>query len=443
MDQTRTISVFGAGMVAQPLIDYLCDQCGWSVILVDQDINQAMRRAKNRAKIVVQECYLDQNSDVSALIKRSDLVVSLLPPDKHSIVARHCLLFRKPLVTTSYINPEMSSLDSEARSRGILLLNEIGEDPGLDHMLCNKLIKKIKSKGGQVTSVASYGAGLPALESNDNPFQFKLSWSPKGLLAAVQSSAVFVIQGKVVRVPGKALLDRTGKINVPGLEEFESYPNRDSSNYIHLYGLDQSISFFRGLLRYKGWCRLFAGLKKMGLFDERPLFDGRNLSFNDALSLCLGEKGETSTKMLTTDRLQCKIDDDIIFAFEWLGLFSNTLIPRKCRSPLDLLLELMTNKLSYKSGDKDMIIVHCIVSGNVKGEHITEKATIIHTAEFGDYSAMAQAVTLPAAIAAKNIVQKKIKLKGVHIPNKSEIYETVLNELLQRGFKITFQSDVQ
>jgi saccharopine dehydrogenase-like NADP-dependent oxidoreductase len=201
-------------------------------------------------------------------VNDADIVISMISPTLHIPVAKACLKYKKNMVTTSYLNPEMLALDKDAKEQNIIILNEIGEDPGIDHMGAQNMIDEIKNEGGQVVSLTSYGAGLPSFEHNRNPFGYKFSWSPKGVLMAARTPAAYLKDGKRIDVPAEHLFDHHWLVDIEGLGTFETYPNRDNTHYREYFGLEEHVSLYRGLLRFMGWCNTISHLKKLHLLDD-------------------------------------------------------------------------------------------------------------------------------------------------------------------------------
>ncbi len=277
----KNILVLGAGLVAKPLVDYFLDREGFRVDVADLAAERAVSLVAGRPGGRAVSLDIEDDGRLASLIEASDLVVSFVPYVYHPRVARHCLARGRHLVTASYVSADMKELDAEAKARGLVFLNEVGLDPGLDHMEAMRIIDRVREAGGRVVSFVSYCGGLPAPEANTNPFGYKFSWSPMGVLLASGNSARYLREGREVLLPAEGLFDRLARISVPGLGSFEGYPNRDSLSYRDAYGLEEARTILRGTLRYPGWCLTLKRIKELGLLDDRPADASRATSVPD------------------------------------------------------------------------------------------------------------------------------------------------------------------
>jgi saccharopine dehydrogenase-like NADP-dependent oxidoreductase len=362
------------------------------------------------------------------------------------------------MVTTSYISPAMAGLDEEARAAGIPILNEIGEAPGLDHMGVMKTLDAIADEGGRVLSVTSYGAGLPAFEYNRNPFGYKFSWSPKGVMLAAQAPAAYLQEGRRVEIPGDRLFEHHWIVEIEGIGVFETYPNRDSTVYLPWYDLDESVSLYRGLLRFTGWCNTMRALIALGALDDSEVIEWEGRTYADYTTGLISRareveaaregEGSVSTARVreeTAEFLGVEEIADVIQRFEWLGLFSGEPVALERGTRVDVLVALMLRRMSYAPGERDMIIVHDEISAEFPSagaahrparRQILSASMVVEGISHGD-SAMSRAVSLPAAIAARLILEGKIETTGVLMPTLRVIYEPVLAELEGFGLKFT------
>ena len=431
----KTVLVLGAGMVAKPLVDYFIERCGFTVILADQFVSKAEKIVDGRKSGRAVEWEVKQVELLENLLKGVVLVVSLLPPSLHAEVGRVCLKMKKGMVTASYVSSDMAELDGPAKSKGVTFLNEAGEDPGLDHMETKKIVDEITGDGGKVLSIASYGAGLPSFENNRNPFGFKFSWSPRGLVAASKVPAVYLKDGEVIKVSPDVLFDHHRLVEVDDLGTFETYPNRDSRPYLKHYGLDDNVSLYRGLLRFFGWCNTVRRLKKLDLLDDSKKVNFKNKTYAKYADSLAGIISSGDAVRDIADFLEIEINDDFMKRLKWLGLFENKRIPLEIGTNADLLIGLMLEKMRYKPHEKDMTIVHVdVVAQFGKKRERRVSTMMLEGIPHGD-SAMSRSVSLPAGVASKLIVQGKIKTKGVLIPCLPEIYIPVLEELEGLGIK--------
>jgi len=434
-----SILILGAGMVARPLVQYLLAQDKFKVLVASRTLSKAEALIGNHPSGKAQRLDVTDTKALIRLISSSDLVISLLPYVHHMKVADYCIQYRKPMVTTSYVSKEMAGLDERARDAGIIILNEIGLDPGIDHMSAMKLIHDVQNRRGKVVSFRSYCGALPAPEAATNPFKYKFSWSPRGVVLAAKNSARYLKDGEEGRVSGEHLFDDCSIVALEGLGDFESYPNRDSLGYIEKYGISTAHTMFRGTLRYPGWCETWKSLGQLGFLDESEQ-ELRGISYSGLLGILLekitdsGPVPAEDLRRKTAQYLQIKERSPVIQRFDWLGLYSNESIPLDRGSPLDVLAGRLLEKLKYDEGERDMVALHHEVTAEYEGgEKQRLTSTLIDYGEPGGDTAVARTVALPAAVATKLIVQGKIDLKGVHIPVHPSIYEPVLAELQELG----------
>ena len=425
----KKILILGAGLVAKPLVRYLLDQPDFEVEVASRTVSKAVKLIDNHPRGKASELNLKNEEGLKDKISKADLIISMVPYTFHPIVAKYCIDYKKAMVTTSYVSEVMKNLDAEAKKAGILILNEVGLDPGIDHMEAMRIIHEVEEKGGEILSFTSYCGGLPAPEANTNPFGYKFSWSPTGVLLAGKNSAQYLKDGQQIFIPPQDLFDDYLMINIEGLGEFEGYPNRDSLPYIELYGIKSTKTMFRGTLRNKGWCSTLKKIADLGLLEEEGK-DWTGLTYKDFLKKLMNDPAEEDIKKALSAHLNIEESSDIIQRFEWLGLLSDEPLPLEKGSPLNILGAKMLEKLQYAEGERDMIMLqHQFIASypGDKKEKIT--STLIDFGiPHGDTS-MARTVGLPAAISTKLILEGKIEKTGVHIPVTPEIYIPILQEL--------------
>jgi saccharopine dehydrogenase (NADP+, L-glutamate forming) len=439
----KRVLVLGTGYVVKPLVDYFIDKCKYEVLVASRDNNNsgliiAGRPLGERVFWNAKPPY----DELNKMVEKVDLVVSMLPPSMHVIVAKSCIKHKVNMVTTSYVSPEMKALDAEVKEAGIIILNEIGEDPGIDHMGAMQMINQIKEEGGKLKSIASYGSGIPSFEHNNNPYGYKFSWSPRGLLHAAQTPAVYIEGGKEIKVSGEDLLYNSWLVDVDGLGTFETYPNRDSRNYLDDYEIQGISDFYRGLLRHPGYCNSIQSIKDLNLLNDEESHDLEGKTYKQFMLSLIGTDESSDVKQAVADKLKFNISSDIIKQLQWLGLFDDELIPISKGTNADVLLDLMQKKLFYKEHEKDMIIIHNETI--VEFDNRIEKRMLTMNVEGRPYghSAMARAVSLPAAIASRLILEGTIRSKGVLKPIKEEIYKPVLAELAENDYKFELKTQV-
>lgn len=425
----KNILILGAGLVAKPLVRYLLDQPDFEVEVASRTVSKAVKLIDNHPRGKASELNLKNEEGLKDKISKADLIISMVPYTFHPIVAKYCIDYKKAMVTTSYVSEVMKNLDAEAKKAGILILNEVGLDPGIDHMEAMRIIHEVEEKGGEILSFTSYCGGLPAPEANTNPFGYKFSWSPTGVLLAGKNSAQYLRDGQQIFIRPQDLFDDYLMINIEGLGEFEGYPNRDSLPYIELYGIKSTKTMFRGTLRNKGWCSTLKKIADLGLLEEEGK-DWTGLTYKDFLKKLMNDPVEEDIKKALSAHLNIEESSDIIQRFEWLGLLSDEPLPSEKDSPLNILGAKMLEKLQYEEGERDMIMLqHQFIASypGDKKEEIT--STLIDFGIPHGDSSMARTVGLPAAISTKLILEGKIEKTGVHIPVTPEIYIPILQEL--------------
>ncbi|MBC7361235.1 MAG: saccharopine dehydrogenase NADP-binding domain-containing protein [Candidatus Aminicenantes bacterium] len=431
----KKVCVLGAGLVAGPLVEYLLNFDDIQVKVADIEVDKARHLVKDHPRGQAFQLDLNDRQNLETLISDVEVVVSMVPYTFHPYVAGICLEHGKHLVTASYVSQEMKALDGKAKEKGLTFLNELGLDPGIDHMEAMRLIHEAKASGGRVVSFISYCGGLPAPEAKDNPFGYKFSWSPRGVLLAGRNEARYLKDGKEVVVPAEQLFAHYQMIEIPGLGVFEGYPNRNSVSYIETYGIHETRTMLRGTLRYPGWCLKLKKIGELGLLDiaER---EWKARTYAEFLREFLELGPQEPLQEQVAAKLGLTPDSEVIQSFDWLGLFSDRPLPTRKISPLDLLAALMVDKLKYKEGERDMTILqHEIIVeySDSRREKIT--STLIDFGIPHGHTSMSRTVGLPVAIGVKLILENKIHLRGVLIPTAAEIYDPILQELKTLGIR--------
>jgi len=434
----KKVLVLGAGLVTRPLVRYLLDQPDFHVTVATRTVSKADALVTGRPRGTTLTLLADDTEKLAKLINEHDLAVSLLPAPLHPVVADLCIKHRKHMVTTSYLSPAIKALDGPAREAGVTILNEIGVDPGIDHMSAMRIIEDVKARGGRIVSFRSYCGGLPAPEANDNPFGYKFSWSPRAVCTAGKSSARFREDGKQVDIPGPELFTCVHPLYVEGIGQLEAYPNRDSLGYVELYGLEGIETMFRGTLRYPGWCETLKKIVDLGLLDETPITYPAGTTYAQFVGQFLKSRPSGDARKDLAAQLGLDAASPILDRLEWLGLFSDETIAitGKETTPLDVLGSRMEQKMKYQPGERDMIVLcHYFVAGFESGPDERITSTMIDYGQPGGDSSMARTVSLPAAIGVRLILTGGLMTPGVHIPVTKEIYNPVLDELASLGIR--------
>ena len=360
----------------------------------------------------------------------------MLPPFLHPAIAVHCLRFKKHLVTASYVSQEMKNLDEEAKKAGIILMNESGLDPGIDHASAMKVIDRIKSEDGKLKVFKSYTGGLIAPESDDNPWGYKFTWNPRNAVLAGQGTARYMENGKYAFIPYQKLFTRIDKIHVDGLGDFEGYANRDSLNYRSVYGIEDVQTILRGTLRKTGYCEAWNVFVQLGMTDDSYIIpESEKLSIREVVESFLPNgKGNVQTRL--SEYLGIPLKGEIMAKLEWLGLFEDIHLKIKNASPALILQTLLESKWKLKEGDIDMIVMQHQFEYELKGSGTKFYATtLVVKGNDAIHTAMAKTVGLPVGIIAKLILEGNIKLTGVQTPTVKEIYQPLLRELETLGIR--------
>lgn len=435
----KNILVIGAGRSSSSLIKYLLEksvESNWSVTIADQSLELAEQKAANnhRAKAIKFNVMDDEQRALQ--IQKADLVASLLPETHHIHVVKDCIKHRVHLVTASYVSAQMAGFDEEVKDAGLIFLNEMGLDPGIDHMDTMRILSKVKAKGGNIISLRSFGGGLVTPDCDDNPWGYKITWNPMNVVIAGMASARYVKDGKLKIVPYNRLFRDIHYVDVPGLGRFESYPNRDSIKYRRIYNVPKISNVYRGSMRKMGFCKAWDALVQIGLTDNRYIVpDSHKLSYNDWLSFYLEKKNGMDTKQALIKFLNESEGSDILKKIKWLGLLSDDKIKLKDASPAEILLDLLKKKLKFKETDTDMVILQTEVEYEIENRIERMTSSLIVNGKPGFNTAMSATVGLPLGIGVRMILENKIKEQGVIIPIHPDIYKPAMKELSEFGIK--------
>ncbi len=432
----KKVLTLGAGRVSKPLVDYFIDTCGYQVTLADMDVSRAETIVAGRSLGTAVRWTDDQETLLDRLVGECDIAVAIVPSMIHPTVARACLKHGKHMVTASFESPSIRALDTEAKDKGILILNENGEDPGLDHLGTQMLLDEIHAEGGRVVSLRSFGSGIPSFKHNNNPMGYKFSWDPRQLLRSAMEAAVYYERGKPVSVGSGEIFDKHWLLDIEGLGTFEAYPNRDCTKYIEPFGLDEDASFYRGTLRYSGYCNTLRALIALGLLDSKDEIDLKGQSFRGFTAGLIGCSAPENLEGAMAKHLAVDDNADIINRLRWLGLFEDRPIPFEKGSRSDVLLQRMMEKMSYAPHESDMIIVHIEVEAEFADRREKRFATLVKEGiPFGD-SAMSRAVGLPTAMATELILEGDVQGSGVQMPpTLPGFYKVILERLAPFGFE--------
>ena len=431
----KTAVVLGSGHVARPAIRVLLD-AGVRVIVGTDQPDAARRLLAGHPNGEVAEADASDANGLRALCRRGEVVVSLLPAGLHPRVAEACLAERRSLVTTSYVSEDMRALDGLARRRGLLFLNETGADPGIDHMQAARLLRRVREQGGRVRGFRSLCGGLPAPEAADNPFKYKISWSPRGVALAGSRPARYLAGGELVPVPRLTIFDRFEALVHPQLGPMESVANGDALRYLDAYGLDEVDGFLRGTLRWPGWCETWSALCGLGYVDDASSAGLTGPTWDAELRHAAGAREAESTRDAVLRAAGLPAGSAVPDRLEWLGLAAAEPLPAGARMRVDLLVARMEARMVFAPGERDLLaMVHEVDYVDASGRPARLRAS---WAEFGipdGDTAMARAVGWPAGFAARRILDGSIRDAGVRIPVAPAVYEPLLADLAAAGLE--------
>ena len=416
----KTILLFGAGKSATVLIDYLIaesEKNDWKFIIADANKEQILAKTAHSPFAEAIQVDITNELQRSKLVQQAHVVISMMPPALHFLIAKDCVEYRKHLLTASYLDDKIKSLRDEIVNRKLLFLCEMGLDPGIDHMSAMKMINDIRSKGGSIHSFKSHCGGLVDPQSANNPWKYKVSWNPRNIIMAGSAGAEYKLNGEIIKVAYIDLFGTANTINkVDGLPELAYYPNRDSLSYIPVYKLPEASTFIRTTLRFPVFFRGWNAIVHAGLTNDSLPVDTKDLTFAKWSSPILSFVTNNNRQMLF-----------------YLGLFEESPVPADAKTSADILQYLVETKLAMNPKDKDMIVMLHEIDYSQNGISKSTRACLIVKGEDKLRTAMAKTVGLPLGIATKLILTDALALRGLYIPTIKEIYEPVLKELEALG----------
>lgn len=442
----KNLLIIGAGRSATVLINYILEQASqhnFFVTVGDADIELAQSKIKGHPN--GRAIWLDASkpNDRRDIINRHDVVISLLPPQMHLEVAQDCIVLGKHMVTASYVSKQVFRLGDEARQRALVFMNELGLDPGIDHMSAMQRIHKIQEAGGKITAFYSYTGGLVAPESDNNPWHYKFSWNPRNVVLAGQGTAQFLEDNKLKYIPYRRLFRQYRTIDIPNMGKWEVYANRDSLLYKEAYGLQNIKTLFRGTIRHQGFCDAWNALVRIGLTDATfPIVDSDKLTYHDLMEAFLGISQHTgSVKDRIAKMIEVDPGSEIMQKLEWLGLFSKKRIKVQNATPSLILENLLLEKWALQPADKDLVIMQHVFEYEINRRKKKLTSTLIMKGKNGTETAMSTLVGLPLGIFVKLLLLGKISTTGVNIPTMPEVYEPVMAELEEHGVRFIEQEE--
>jgi saccharopine dehydrogenase-like NADP-dependent oxidoreductase len=435
----RNILLIGAGRSASSLIRYLLDKSEEEELFItigDISIQSAQKFTQNHPN--ARGIMLDVFNDVQRkeAVENSDLVISMLPARYHFEVAKDCIEFGKHMVTASYVSEQMQSLNHKAKSKGLVFMNEIGLDPGVDHMSAMQIIDRIRNNGGKMLLFESFCGGLIAPESDNNLWNYKFTWNPRNVILAGQGgTAEFIQEGKFKYIPYHRLFRRTEFINIEKYGKFEVYANRNSLKYQSVYGLEDVLTLYRGTIRRVGFSRAWNMFVQLGMTDDSyTIQDSENMTYREFVNLFLPYSPSDSVELKLRHALKIDQDDLMWEKLEDVDLMSKTkTIGIKDATPAMALQRILEDKWTLAPDDKDMIVMYHKFGYELDGKQYQIDSHMALIGEDQTHTAMAKTVGLPVAIAALKILNEEITTPGVQLPIAKEVYEPILKELEENG----------
>ncbi len=436
-----SILVLGAGRSSSSLIEYLLNKAAeekWSVTVGDISAEAAREGVGNHGagKAIVFDI---KQPSAESTIALHDLVISVLPAMLHPLVATACLKHRKHLVTASYVSPEMKAFDADAKKAGLVFLNECGLDPGIDHMSAMQVMDRVRAEGGEITSFESFTGGLIAPETDpDNPWRYKFTWNPRNVVMAGQGTARFLQEGEYKYIPYQQLFKRVTPVEVPGYGRYEGYANRDSLGYRALYGLESVKTMLRGTLRNEGFCAAWDVLVQLGCTDDSYVMESvSSMTHRSFLNTFTSHDTKLWLEEKVARQFGLSLDGPEMTRLRWSGLFEETPVGINAGTPAQVLEHILNKKWKLNPNDLDLIVMWHRFRYRSAGAEKEIQATLVAKGDDAIQTAMAKTVGLPLGIAARLIVQGKIKQRGVVVPVAKEFYDPILSELNSLGIKLT------
>ncbi|PYH99839.1 saccharopine dehydrogenase [Aspergillus ellipticus CBS 707.79] len=436
---SHSVLMLGAGFVTRPTLDILSES-GIPVTVACRTIESA--KALSAGVKLATPISLDVTNDqaLDAEVAKHSLVISLIPYTFHATVIKSAIRQKKHVVTTSYVSPAMLELDQQCKDAGITVMNEIGLDPGIDHLYAVKTIEEVHKEGGKITSFLSYCGGLPAPENSGNPLGYKFSWSPRGVLLALRNAASFYKDGKVVNVAGPDLMATAKPYHIYPGYALVAYPNRDSTPYKERYNIPEAQTIIRGTLRYGGFPEFVKVLVDIGfLKDEEQSFLKEPISWKEATQKVLGATSSDEKDLVEAIAYKTTFADNaqrdhLLAGLKWVGLFSDEkILPRG--NPLDTICATLEKKMQFAEGERDLVILQHKFEVELKdGTKQTRTSTLVEygSTEPSGYSAMAKLVGVPCAVAVKQVLNGTIAEKGVLAPMNSKLNDPLIKELKEK-----------
>jgi saccharopine dehydrogenase-like NADP-dependent oxidoreductase len=438
----KKITILGAGLSATSLINYLLERAekyDWTIKLGDYDLDLAKSKVNGNPRGEAFQFDVTNEALVADIVSQSDIVVSMMPASFHHIIAKECVKHKKNMLTASYVSEAMKELNDEAKEAGVGLFNELGVDPGIDHMSAMRIIDNLRDNGNKLNAFFSFTGGLVAPEYDNNPWNYKFTWNPRNVVLAGQGISMFIRNGKYKYIPYQQLFRRVMTTTVDGYGEFEVYPNRDSLSYRETYGLEDIPTIFRGTMRRPGYTKAWNVFVQLGATDDTyTIEDSENMTYRDFINTFLPYERHTPVEVKIQHLLPELIDEEVMTKLVWLDIFSHKKVELKNATPAQILQKILEEKWQLDEGDKDMIVMqHRFEFTDTNDIEKAIISSMVMKGESLSNTAMAITVGLPLAIATKMVANGETKLTGVQTPVIPELYNPILDELAELGIEFT------
>ncbi len=437
----KNIFIIGAGLSTPCLIEYLTERSeeyNWKVTVGDISKEMVEKRLQDcpNGKAIAFDVFNDKQR--AKYIREADLVISMLPARMHYLVAKACIRYKKDMVTASYVSNEVKEFHQQAKENGTILLNEIGLDPGIDHMSAMKVINELKESGAKLSAFRSSTGGLVAPKYDNNPWNYKFTWNPRNVVVAGQGGAQFISHGAYKYIPYHKVFTRSQRMHINGYGEFENYPNRDSLKYRTIYGLEDIPTIYRGTIRRPGFSKTWQTLVEIGATDDSFIVENsENMTYRDFINTFLRYEEELTVEQKFAKYVGLEDDSIFMYRLRWLGLFEDKKIELKNATPAQIMQKLLETKWKLDEDDKDMIVMQHRFDYELNGEQKILESSMAVEGQDSICTAMAITVGYPVAIASKLILTGEITSTGVKLPTTKDIYEPILKELESFGIKFT------
>lgn len=442
----KNILILGAGFSSTVLIKYLLEKSienDWYITVGDISLELAQKKINNHPRGRGISFDIKNQQQKEKEISKADVVISFLPAMLHSIVAYECLRQGKNMITASYVSPEIKSIANDVKNKGLVFLNEMGLDPGIDHMSAMKIIDQIRSKGGIIKAFYSNTGGLIAPESDNNPWHYKFTWNPRNVIVAGQNTAKYIENGTIKYIPYHQIFKRTYKVNIRELGDFDVYANRDSLSYRSIYGLDDIPTIMRGTLRRPGFCKAWDIFVQLGLTDDTYIIENsENITYYEFINMYLPYDDSLTVEEKICKLFNIDIDSQEMHLLKWSGIFDEVKVGYKNATPAQILQHLFEQKWKLEPGDIDMIVMQHIFKYELDGKNYQTTSTLVFKGKNEVETSMAITVGMPVAFATEMLLKDEIKVTGVHIPVIPQLYVPILEKLSKIGINFIEENQV-